>query len=280
MIEYLPRSKQHTELYLTQFGMEDCIPSHQFGPAVRTHYLLHYVFEGEGIFEVDGVRHSIGPGQGFLICPHVVTYYAADQVNPWSYGWIGFNGALAESLLEQAGLNLSTPILEYEPKERIYEHLQWMIQSNENQQARETRLMGLLYLMLSLLVEKGPKTLPPPVNSRADVYVEQVKDFIEMNFSQKITVEDIAHFIGLNRSYLCSLFTKTTKGSIQDYLIRYRMEMAVKMLVNTDLTIGNIARSVGYVDPLLFSKIFKRIKGMSPKAYRSASPLQGKMPID
>ncbi|WP_235338446.1 helix-turn-helix transcriptional regulator [Paenibacillus wulumuqiensis] len=107
-----------------------------------------------------------------------------------------------------------------------------------------------------------------------------MKDFIEMNFSQKITVEDIAHFIGLNRSYLCSLFTKTTKGSIQDYLIRYRMEMAAKMLVNTDLTIGNIARSVGYADPLLFSKIFKRIKGMSPKAYRSESLLQGKMPID
>jgi len=269
MIEYLPRSKQHTELYLTQFGMEDCISGHQFGPAVRTHYLLHYVFEGEGIFEVDGVRHSIRPGQGFLICPHVVTYYAADQVNPWSYGWIGFNGTLAESLLEQAGLNPSAPILKYEQKERIYEHLQWMIQSNENQQARETRLIGLLYLMLSLMMEKGPKTLPPPVNSRADIYVEQVKDFIEMNFSQKITVEDIAHFIGLNRSYLCSLFTKTTHGSIQDYLIRYRMEIASKMLVNTDLTIGNIARSVGYADPLLFSKIFKRIKGMSPKAYRS-----------
>lgn len=51
MIEYLPRSKQHSELYLTQFGIEKCIPSHFFGPAIRDHYLLHYVLDGEGTNE-------------------------------------------------------------------------------------------------------------------------------------------------------------------------------------------------------------------------------------
>lgn len=280
MIEYLPRSKQHTELYLTQFGIEDCISGHEFGPAVRTHYLLHYVFEGKGTFEVNGVQHSIGSGQGFLICPHVVTYYVADEAEPWTYGWIGFNGTLAESLLEQAGMTLVSPIVYYEHKDQIHQYLQWMIQSNEYPAARETRLTGLLYMIFSLLMENAPKTLMAQTRSNADIYVEQVKDFIEMNFSQKITVEDIAHFIGLNRSYLCSLFTKTTKLSIQDYLIRYRMDTASSMLIRTDLSIGNIARSVGYIDPLLFSKIFKKIKGMSPREYRSQSLLNANVIID
>ncbi|EHB68126.1 helix-turn-helix transcriptional regulator [Paenibacillus lactis] len=90
-----------------------------------------------------------------------------------------------------------------------------------------------------------------------------------MNFSQKITIEDIAHFIGLNRSYLCSLFKRQMNVSIQDYLIRYRIDMACKMMGNAELSIGDIARSVGYSDPLLFSKMFKKIMGTSPKHYRS-----------
>lgn len=269
MLEYLPRSKQHTELHLTQFGMEDCISGHYFGPAVRTHYLLHYIFKGEGIFEAGGVRHHLSKGQGFLICPHIVTYYQADEVNPWSYGWVGFNGTLAEPLLMQAGLTPSTPILHYDRDDMIHQYLQLMAQSRQSHKARETRLTGLLYLMLSLLVESGPETPTVQRESRAEVYVEQVIDFIEMNFSQKITIEDIAHLIGLNRSYLCSLFKQQMNISIQDYLIRYRMDIATKMLGNTDLSIGDIARSVGYADPLLFSKMFKKVKGASPKHYRS-----------
>jgi len=269
VIEYLPRSRQHTELYLTQFGTENCIPGHDFGPAVRTHYLLHYVFDGEGVFEVDGREYSLGQGQGFLICPHAVTYYRADRSHPWSYGWIGFNGTLAERLLEQAGLAPGSPVFRCGEKERIHRLLLEMAEPCEDRKARETRLTGLLYMMLSLLIECGTERPRPPVISRADAYIEQVKDFIEMNFSSRFTVEDIAGFIGLNRSYLCALFTRETGTSIQDYLIGYRVDTAARMLLNTDLSIGDISRSVGYGDPLLFSKIFKKLQGNSPKHYRS-----------
>ncbi|WP_309245234.1 helix-turn-helix domain-containing protein [Clostridium estertheticum] len=56
----------------------------------------------------------------------------------------------------------------------------------------------------------------------------------------------------------------------QEYLIKYRVNKACKLLSNKDLTISEISRSVGYDDPLGFSKIFKQIKGVSPKSYRQA----------
>ncbi|GIO29816.1 MULTISPECIES: AraC family transcriptional regulator [Paenibacillus] len=269
MIEYLPRSKHHAELHLTQFGVEDCIPGHYFGPAVRNHFLLHYILSGEGIFEVEGKRYSLGKGQGFLISPDVITYYQADAVNPWSYCWFGFNGTLAELLLKQAGLTMASPILYYDRNDMIYQYLQLMIESGKCRKARETRLTGLLYLLLSDLVESGPLTLPNPKESLAEIYVEKVKDFIEINYAQKMTVEDIAQFIGLNRSYLCSLFKQRTNTSIQNYLIRYRINKACEMMENAELSIGDISRSVGYNDPLLFSKVFKKVKGVSPKHYRT-----------
>ncbi|MFB9324727.1 AraC family transcriptional regulator [Paenibacillus aurantiacus] len=271
MIEYLSPSKQHTELYLTQYGMEDCLPGHFFGPAVRTHYLLHYILEGEGIFEVGGKKYKLRKGQGFLICPGVITYYQADTVNPWTYCWIGFNGTLAESLLRNAGFSITSPILCYERDDAIYELIMSMSQSQSYRHARETRLTGLLYSMLAMLMEFSPNKLPTPPESRAEIYVEQVQLFIENNYAQKITVGDIARVIGLNRSYLCSLFHQRMNMSIQDYLIRYRMNKACEMMGNVELSIGDISRSVGYHDPLLFSKMFKKVKGDSPRHYRALS---------
>ncbi|MUT68242.1 AraC family transcriptional regulator [Paenibacillus sp. NEAU-GSW1] len=269
MIEYFPRSKQHTELHLTQFGVEECAPRHHLGPAIRNHYLLHYILDGEGIFEAGGNSYKLGKGQGFLIVPEVISYYEADPLNPWTYCWFGFNGNLAESLLKQAGLTMTSPILHFDRDDIIYEYMQLMIESKDYRKGWETRLTGVLYMTLSELIAHGPITPQSNKESRAERYVEKVKDFIEVNYTQHISVEEIAHFIGLNRSYLCSLFKQRMNMSIQEYLIRYRINKACEMMGTAELSIGDISRSVGYSDPLLFSKIFKKIKGISPKHYRT-----------
>lgn len=269
MIEYLSRSKYHTELHLTQYGIENCIPGHFFGPAVRNHYLLHFILDGEGTFEVGGNRYNLVKGQGFLICPDVITYYQADVSNPWVYCWIGFNGTLAELLLRQAGLSKESPILHHYQEERVSSYLQMMTDSKDCLKARDTRLTGLLYSLLAMLIESGPIKSTLQTESRADIYVAKVVDFIENNYAQVLSVEDIAYYIGLNRSYLCSLFKGQMNSSIQEYLIRYRVNKACEMMFNAELSIGDISRSVGYNDPLLFSKIFKKIMGISPKYYRS-----------
>ncbi|UQZ33386.1 AraC family transcriptional regulator [Paenibacillus sp. PK3_47] len=278
MIEYLPHSEQHTELYLNQFGIEECISGHCFGPAVRSHYLLHYVLSGEGRYEVGGTEYRLQKGQGFLIVPGVVTRYQADQDDPWSYCWFGFDGTLTGLLLQQAGLSKTAPIFSYERDDQIVTYLQQMKESQGFAKARETRLTGLLYLLLSLLVEYGPVTFPETSGSRAEDYIRQVKDFIEINYPRKITVQDIAQCIGLNRSYLNSLFKQQMHTSIQSYLIHYRVHKACEMIENTGLSIADISRSVGYTDALLFSKVFKKVMGSSPKHYRAEhDPEKGRL---
>ena len=59
--------------------MEKCKPSYSYGPAVRDHYLIHFIIKGSGIFYVNGKSYEIKANQGFLICPDVVTYYKADN---------------------------------------------------------------------------------------------------------------------------------------------------------------------------------------------------------
>lgn len=271
MIEYLPRNVRHTDLHLIQYGIEECSPGHHHGPAVRDHYLIHYIIEGTGRFEVNGVTYTLGKGQGFLICPGVVTFYQADHATPWHYCWVGFSGLHADAYLKLGGLTANSPLFRYDKDDAFHSYLLNMISSKHSDRGRDLQLNGLLYLMLSLIIantphsgvsERGAK------ENRIEMYVNQVIDFIELHYYEKFTISDIAHHVGLNRSYLCSLFKDRTSSSMQDFLIRYRMNKACELMAKPDLSIGDISRSVGYEDPLLFSKIFKKVHGVSPKQYR------------
>lgn len=269
VIEYLPRNLQQSGLHLTQYGIEDCVPGHFFGPAVRDYYLLHYVLAGEGIFEVGATTYQLGKGDGFIIYPGIVTYYQADTNKPWSYCWVGFNGTESEMLLKRAGITRTSPTFYSHQGDLIDRCLQAMIESKALHKGRDLHLTGLLYLLLSVLVESNQATiLEGKEESRKEYYVSKAIDFIEMNYAMKITVEDIAKFLGLNRSYACSLFKQRMNVSLQEYLIRYRVHKACELMENVELTISDIARSVGYADPLLFSKMFKKILGVSPKPFR------------
>ena len=78
--------------------------------------------------------------------------------------------------------------------------------------------------------------------------------------------ENIAFALGLNRSYLTRLFKEATGYSLQEYLLTYRMKMAIKLLSENKLSVSEIAEAVGYTDTFTFSKAFKRHFGQSPSA--------------
>ena len=82
-------------------GKEECQPGHYFGPAVRPHYLIHVILQGKGIFQRNGVTYTLKRGDAFLIPPMESTYYQADQEDPWSYAWVGFDGKACPEIFAQ-----------------------------------------------------------------------------------------------------------------------------------------------------------------------------------
>ncbi len=260
---------QHTDLYVYQCGSLQCENGHAYGPAVRDHFLIHFVHSGKGIFKIDDKIYELKAGSGFLICPDIITYYKADDVDPWHYSWIGFHGIKAESYLKDAGLTFNNPVFEYTQDDYIDTCFYEMADAYYLKRGGEVKRLAYLYLFLHKLTEMNPVGLYyDSPESRRDAYITQALQYIEMNYSRKITIDLISQHVGLNRSYFNSIFKNALNMNLQEYLIEYRIRKACELMPNEKLSIGNIARSVGYTDSLLFSKTFKKLKGTTPTEYR------------
>lgn len=262
------QQRQSVDLFLCFCGTENCPPGYSYGPAVRPHYLIHYIIDGEGSYTVNNQTYKLKKNQGFLICPNVLTYYEADKENPWSYMWVGFNGVKAQTYLNYANLNEENLIFEYSEDDTLKNYISEMLKLKERDYSNELKLEGLLYFFMSKLAEVRKNTFDQKSYKSTEVYLEKSVEFIENNYSNNIKINDIANYIGINRSYLTHIFKKNINMSPQEFLVNYKINKAYELLKNTDLSVKAVAASVGYPDPLTFSKIFKKINGSSPKTFR------------
>lgn len=267
-------SENFIDLGLYQFGWEQCDPSHSFGPAARNHFLFHYVISGTGTLiannsKKESISYSVKSGQGFMIFPNQICTYIADKNIPWEYVWIEFDGLRAKETIELTGLNCNQPIYKSKIKELAQVMKEEMLYIVNHKDTSPFHLIGHLYLFLDALVRSSSSTQISKGNSLKDFYIKEAISFIEQNFQNEITVEDIADSCGLNRSYFGKIFHENIGKTPQDFLITYRMLKATELLKLTSLSIADIGNAVGYSNQLHFSRAFKNVYGISPRQWRN-----------
>ena len=94
--------------------------------------------------------------------------------------------------------------------------------------------------------------------------------YIQFNYSHDISIDDVAKSVGVSRSHLYRVFMLNVGKSPIDYLTEYRINEACKLLRAGNLSIAEVAISVGFFDQFYFSRVFKRAKGMPPSKYIAA----------
>ncbi|MGF7034947.1 AraC-like DNA-binding protein [Paenibacillus mucilaginosus] len=270
-----PSAVPGMELKLYYCGAEDCTPGHSWGPGLKDHYKIHLVRRGRGIFRRGGRTYAVTAGQGFLIRPQDVAYYEADADEPWSYAWAAFNGLQADSFLSRAGLGPESPVFTCSDEESggLWRLIEEMIGAGSRPASRDLRLLSSLYALLGGLVDRAENArntvLPGGDSPAGEGYVARAVAFIETNYSRSMTVEELAAELGLDRKYAARLFKEALGVPPRQFLLQYRMEQAGLLLRRESLSVAEVAHSVGYRDPLLFSRMFKKVKGCSPQAYRN-----------
>ena len=277
------RSDKNIDLTLFQYGWENCAPLHSYGPAKRNHYLFHFIFGGKGYLSSNdsaGQTHlyKLEANQGFLICPGQVNTYYADEKTPWEYAGLEFDGVKALEYMEMAGLGWDRPVyhlIKREERALLKEELMAIV---DNPYRSSINQIGHLYLFFDALIRSSVnrKTMVQSGKMR-DTYIKEAISFIEMNYGRAISVEDIADFCNINRSYLNRLFKESTGKTLQNFLMYYRMNRAAELLKVSELTVNEIGKRCGYQNQLHFSRAFKTIFGLSPMQWKKKEKEEGEL---
>lgn len=127
-----------------------------------------------------------------------------------------------------------------------------------------TLLKSLIVSIVKLNNEK--KTLH---TTKEITLVRNIIEYISTNYSQKITNPDIATKFNFNPSYINRVFKKHAKVSMHDFLLTYRLNMAMELLRTQNTSIQDIAKMTGFEDIPHFTRTFKKRTGKTPKEYRN-----------
>ena len=256
----------YEDLRFYEIGHQKCEPNYDYGPIIRDKFILHYVVKGRGRLEMDGQVFPVESKQAFVIPADVLSYYQADETEPWEYIWLQFHGPKAVEILQKAGLTRKAPV--FVPDGSCAE-LESCLFTMLNNPFSEYATMGKLYEFFQQLIILSSRSCLDSDEEDAGLgYVRMVIQYIREKYSEPIHIQEIADYCGLDRSYLGKLFKTATGQTPQKYLMTHRMKRAIELLSDTDMPIRHVGFSVGYNDPLAFSKVFKQETGWSPSEYR------------
>ena len=230
------------EFYLCFCGYAKCNPLHSFGPAVRPNYIIHYILEGKGIYQVGEQKYELSQNQGFLIEPETLTFYQADESEPWTYLWIGFGGARARQMLHDIGLNSSQLIFQCTYGNDLKQIILDMLKHTQSTTSNIYYLQGKLYEFFSVLSRDAAIETAPAISQESN-YIREVISFVRDNYSRGVSVADVAAHLNINRSYLYTLFKNTLDISPKNFLTNFRISRAREQLILTDYSVEYIAHS-------------------------------------
>jgi len=269
ILELVRNNPLIADLYITDIG---------YYPQARHHFrerikgisqaILIYNVHGKGVISTVGLRQELLPNHFFIIPSGIPHAYYADDQNPWSIYWIHFAGTKSRLF---SGTGCQPVCIERGQNSRINDRIDLFREIFRNLE-RGFSLETLEYTNLCLhhllasfthlrqfrLVKEGMEKDP----------VSQGINFMLENLERKLKLEEMADEVKLSASHFSRLFTGRTGHSPINYFIQLKIQRACRLLDNSDRSIAEVAREMGFEDQFYFSRLFRKVMNMSPRLYR------------
>lgn len=242
----------------------------EMNPHTHPAHELMYLVDGSCEVEVDGKRMTLKPNQFIFVrqgVPHCLSIHSRCTLLNYEFSFAKQDGVdvgylLAQSADCRAFLAQLPPYFVRYDKRKLGYALKDLI--DELEQSRDGVLLPLLVQRMLLEL-----TYNEAQNSQSGIlYLKKAKSFMEQNFQQPIQVADIADFVGVNHSYLQTLFSKEFGCGLMQYVAQLRLDRAGFLLANSSSSVIDIAFAVGFNSRQHFAYSFQKRFGMSPQKYR------------
>ncbi len=229
-------------------------------------YLLAYTYEGEAALRFQEKDYTLKEGDGFFIDCRLPHRYEVTK-GSWKTAILHMDGPLCAPLFSQL-LATGSPVFHESLSGLTQQHIEELLRLYcmphlyRDWQASSC-LDALLTHILTLTAHGTPTDLPQ--NMR---YLIR---YMESNYREPLSMDDLAAFAGINKHYLSREFRKYVGFSPNDYLISLRIQEAKKQLQTTDRSAAEIAHEVGIHDMNNFTRLFRKKVSMTPTAFRRAA---------
>lgn len=131
----------------------------------------------------------------------------------------------------------------------------------------------IAFLISTLVIEISHQTLEQLSDNlegtEGELIFNQILEWLKINAFQELSLKDVATKFNFNKNYLAKLFKKKTGITVNDYIMNIRITRAKELLLQSDLTIKEVAYKVGYLDEKYFMRIFKSKELITPSKYRN-----------
>ena len=254
------------------------LPKDQIGLHKQSCWELSYIVRWEGIRTIGDTKEKFQAGEMVLVAPGMQHQWHFNTPTDSKDGMIeNITITFLSSLLS----NLSSVYEEMEDMVLWYDSLNKSIQlpKESNQKMKDImwkmmeqddceRFLSLLRLLVMIWKTDSKRQVGNFQTDRDTGVVNKVVTYLHCNFKRQITIKQLANYIGMNGTSLCSLFKRKKGKTIIQYLLEYRMMMVKEALNRGDASISQICYECGFGDVPYFNRTFKKYMGITPKEYK------------
>ena len=238
-------------------------------PKGRLDYQLLYIVSGKGHFYFHGEDRVVYAGRMVLIQPRQeqrYEYFGEDK--PEVY-WVHFTGSDVKNILRSYNIPMDDPVF-YSGASSTYSYLfKEMIHELQNCKTGYEDLLTMYLRQIFLLVQRTRQEERPTVSTYIQEEMEFARRYFNEHYNEPISIQEYAESRNMSVCYFQRNFKQIVKHTPMQYLLTIRVNNAASLLETTDYSMAEIAAIVGYEDPLYFSRLFRKIKGVSPRDYRN-----------
>lgn len=249
-------------MYLQEGGVSKTLKKHTSSREYLDSFLFFIVLDGYGYLNYDGKKIKLSKNEAAFINCNKPYSHTSDN---WKISWIHFNGNNMKNIYDKY-LNRNGKISFKVSKEYEDVIVSIIELANSDDFLKDmninAKLSNLLFMIMS-------NTIYSNDTNRNRIYnINDIKDYIDNNYSKEISLETISNTFYINKFYLTRLFKETFGTTIINYLNRVRITKSKELVRYSNNNLDDIARSVGFKDQNYYSRIFKKIEGISPREYK------------
>lgn len=258
-----------SSLYITDIGY---YPNAKFHYRTRQagadQHILIYCHDGCGRAVIKGEQYSVEQGEFIIVPMKQAHIYQANEANPWTIYWVHFKGPAADAIVSM----IKTKNNSYKGFIELSQTPIGLFDEIYNQLTRGYSNDNLVYANMSfwhyLVSIVFNNKLPGAVKMNGKDDIDKAIDYLTERVDQNLSLEDIAATVNLSPSHFSYVFKRKTGFSPIEYFNHLKIQQACQYLLFTNLRIKEIGDKIGINDPYYFSRMFRKVMGMSPKEYK------------